>query len=121
MPSAEEIVATGGAITAFVTGVVTGIVKAVQVSARLAVIEQELKALRSQTDAAKIERLRAASDSDPPDDSDAIAELRAQLDLLRKDFDTYERDTNVAARDFVEDLAYIKGKLNIYRDQGRRR
>ena len=116
MPSTEEIVATGSAITAFVTGAITGIVKAVQVSARLAAIEQELKTLRSQTDAAKIEQLRAAADSDPPDDSDAIVELRTILLTLRSDFEAHRREAHEA----WQVATHLRGRLGGYLEGKRR-
>jgi len=116
VPSAEEITAGGGAITAFVTGVV----KLVQVSVRLGALERDLKALRVLVDAARREQLRDATASDPPDDSDAIAELRAMVQSLTTRFDAHQRDAEVAARGFVAGIAHLQGVLEGQKERWRR-
>ena len=117
MPSAEEITAGGGAITAFVTGVV----KLVQVSLRLGAIERDLKSLRVAVEATRrAQQSRDDEPSDPPDDSDAIAELRAMVHSLTTRFDAHQRDAEVAARGFVAGIAHLQGVLEGQKERWRR-
>lgn len=65
MPSAEDY-AVGGGVLATVVGAV---VKAWRLDSRLEALERDVKALRDQIAADKIEQARASADSDPPPDA----------------------------------------------------